>query len=72
MGNMELNKMKNKTIIVVVVVAVLVLLAWGLVGSSEAAKVGTTCDFGLGKSGDVLCWNWHRNIIGNIQDAINK
>lgn len=59
----------NKTIIILVLI-LLALLIWGLIGSSEAAKVGTTCDFGIGKDGSALCWKWHRNIIGQVGDSL--
>ena len=72
-------KGKNKNITRGVVIVLVVLLIWGLVGSSAVAKVGNTCDMGIRSSsvnGEVnnsyaLCWSWHRNLIGNIQDAIN-
>jgi hypothetical protein len=47
-----------------------------LIGSSEASKIGTTCDFGIGEktgtgeSGSALCWKWHRNTIGQIGDDL--
>jgi len=68
-------KTSTKAIIVVVVVLA-VLLIWGLIGSSEAAKIGTTCDFGIGEKtsldepGSALCWKWHRNTIGQIGDDL--
>ncbi|HNZ52459.1 MAG TPA: hypothetical protein PLT60_03385 [Candidatus Pacearchaeota archaeon] len=65
--------MKTSTkIIIAVVVIVVAVLIWGLVGSSEAAKIGTTCDFGIGEDGSVLCWKWHRNAWGQTGDAINS
>lgn len=62
--------------IVVLAVLIAVLLVWGLIGSSEAAKIGTTCDFGvgektgLGEPGSALCWKWHRNEIGQVSDNL--
>jgi hypothetical protein len=63
--------MKTSTkIIIAVVVIVTVLLVWGLIGSSESAKIGTDCDFGIGEDGSVLCWKWHRNVIGQVGDNL--
>ena len=63
--------MKKLTKILIVIVLILVIiLIWGLIGSSEAAKIGTTCDFGIGEDGSALCWNWHRNTIGQIGDNL--
>jgi len=64
--------MKNSKIIIVIGIILLVLLIWGLVGSSEAAKIGTNCDIGIGKDGSVFCWKWHQNILGDIADDINQ
>ena len=64
--------MKKSNIIIAVVVILLVLLVWGLIGSSEAAKVGITCDAGMGDDGSIFCWKWHQNVIGDIGDAINQ
>ncbi len=59
----------TKVIIVVAVILAAVLI-WGLIGSSEAAKLGTTCDLGIGDDGSALCWKWHRNIAGQITDNL--
>lgn len=70
--------MKTSTkVIIVIAVILLVLVVWGLIGSSKAANIGTTCDFGvgektsLGEPGSALCWKWHRNEIGQIADDLN-
>lgn len=64
--------MKTSSIIVLIIIILLVGVSiWGLIGSSEAAKVGTTCDFGIGNDGSALCWQWHRNIIGQVGDNLN-
>ena len=60
-----------KTSYLVIGIVLLVLLAWGLFGSSKAAEVGTNCDVGIGKDGRIFCWKWHQNIIGEIGDTIN-
>ena len=65
--------MKTSTkVMIAVVVLVTMLLVWGLIGSSESAKIGTTCDFGIGEDGSVLCWKWHRNAIGEIGDNLHN
>ncbi len=63
-------KKSIKLTIIIVAILLVVALVWGLIGSSEAAKIGTTCDFGIGDDGSVLCWKWHRNVIGQIGDNI--
>jgi hypothetical protein len=60
-----------RVIAIIIVLLLLGLLIWGLIGSSQAAKVGTTCDFGIGNDGSMLCWQWHRNLIGRVGDTIN-
>lgn len=62
-------KTLNKIIIILAVVLVGILI-WGLIGSSEAAKIGTTCDFGIGDDGSALCWTWHRNVVGQVGDSL--
>ncbi|MBS3094656.1 hypothetical protein J4474_03250 [Candidatus Pacearchaeota archaeon] len=64
--------MKSSKIIIVIGVILLALLVWGLIGSSEAAKLGTNCDIGIGKDGSAFCWKWHQNILGEIGDEINQ
>ncbi|HRZ86153.1 MAG TPA: hypothetical protein P5277_05240 [Candidatus Paceibacterota bacterium] len=70
-----MKKRKINIIIVLIVLILVGILIWGLIGSSEAAKLGTTCDFGIGKevggeSGSALCWKWHRNELGEIEDNL--
>lgn len=68
---------KSTKIIIFVAAILLILVVWGLIGSSKAANIGTTCDFGvgektsLGEPGSALCWKWHRNEIGQIADNLN-
>ena len=57
---------------IVITVLVLILLVWGLVGSSEISEVGNTCDFGVDAEGSVFCWKWHQNIIGDIAAGIDE
>lgn len=49
----------------------LILVLWGLIGSSQASQVGNTCDFGIKNDGGVFCWKWHQNVIGDIQEGFN-
>lgn len=65
-------KTSTKIIIISIVVILIAVLIWGLVGSSEAAKIGTDCDFGIGKDGSALCWNWHRNALGQLGDDLEN
>lgn len=58
---------KNKIIIVVAVVLG-ILLVWGIIGGIYANDVGVTCDIGI--AGDNLCWKWHKNVVGQIGDAV--
>lgn len=63
--------MKTSTKIIIAVVSILgVLVIWGLIGSSQSADIGITCDIGLGDDGSMLCWKWHKNTIGQIGEAI--
>lgn len=64
--------MKNSSLIITLLIVVVGLLVCGLIGSSEAAKIGTTCDFGLGEDGSVFCWKWHQNVIGEFGSAVNQ
>jgi hypothetical protein len=60
-----------KIALIAVAVVVAVVIVWGLIGSSQASNIGTTCDWGLGENGDVFCWKWHRNAIGQVSDAVS-
>ena len=65
--------MKKLNIIIIGVAIILaVLFIWGLIGSSEIAKIGNTCDIGFGSDGSVFCWKWHQNILGDIGDIGDK
>jgi len=69
---------KSNTLFIIIIMIILALLILGLIGSSQAEKIGTTCDLGIGKNsltgetGSLLCWKWHRNIIGKIGDKLNN
>jgi len=59
------------TVVVIIGVVLLVLLVWGLIGSSQVSKIGNTCDLGINAQGSIFCWKWHRNMVGNIQDTLD-
>lgn len=63
--------MKKSTIMIAIGILVLVLLVWGLIGSSQVSEAGNTCDLGIDSEGSVFCWKWHRNVVGNVQDSVN-
>jgi hypothetical protein len=66
-------RMKKSNIIWIAIgVILLVLLIWGLIGSSKAAEIGINCDVGIGEDGSVFCWKWHTNALGNFGEAINQ
>ena len=58
-----------KTLLIILGLIVVVGLVWGFIGGNQAGDVGTTCDSGLGES-DVLCWKWHKNIIGEFGEGL--
>jgi len=61
-----MNKKGNAAGILIFIIVV--ALAWGFIGGQQAQQVGVTCDMGVG---DVLCWRWHTNAIGQVQEGIN-
>ncbi len=61
--------MKKWVLVVIVIVAV--LLVWGLIGGGQAQAIGKTCDMGIG-DGHTLCWTWHTNAIGQMQEGLNN
>lgn len=58
---------KKEFLIVIMVLLILGFFIWGFVGGQHAKSGGISCDFGLGKN---LCWKWHTNIIGEVQEFI--
>ncbi|MBD3247505.1 hypothetical protein GF378_02700 [Candidatus Pacearchaeota archaeon] len=59
---------RNKTSIITVAIIILLILGvWGFIGGQQSEKIGITCDFGIG---DTLCWKWHKNIVGQTQEAL--
>ncbi len=62
--------MEKKKLITILVAVLIILLVWGLIGGSQAQKIGKTCDFGIG-DGHTFCWTWHTNVVGQFQEDIN-
>ena len=60
----------SKTLLWILVLLILIFLIWGFIGSGQSKDIGITCDFGIGDDGKVLCWNWHKNVVGEIQDGL--
>ena len=60
-----------KTLLIVVGLIVVVSLVWGFIGGSQASDIGTTCDTGIG-DGETICWSWHKNVIGKVQEGITS
>ncbi|MCR4327487.1 MAG: hypothetical protein NUV46_02815 [Nanoarchaeota archaeon] len=63
---------KKNILIIIFSVLIAVILVWGLIGSSEAAEIGITCDFGVGEDGSVFCWTWHNNVLGELGETIGN
>lgn len=63
---------RNKIILIGVSVVLLILIVWGVIGSSISSNVGITCDFGLGKDGSIFCWKWHKNLVGQVGDVLGN
>jgi len=55
-----------KGLFIAIGVILIVLFVWGLIGSSEVSKIGNTCDLGINQYGNLFCWKWHQNIIGDL------
>jgi hypothetical protein len=65
-------KKQIKTTLIIITIIVIVLIVWGLIGSSQAAKIGIDCDLGIDKDGSIFCWTWHKNVIGEVGDTLNN
>ena len=58
--------------IVVILLIIGTMIFWGVIGNDEAQKIEKTCDVGM-KIGNIeLCWLWHKNFIGEIQEELEK
>lgn len=62
----------NLTKSMLIGIILILLLVWGLIGSSQTSKAGTTCDIGIPDDKELFCWKWHRNVIGDIQDSFTE
>ena len=62
--------MKLSKLLIGAVIIILLLLTWGLIGSSQVSEVGNTCDFGINSEGSIFCFKWHQNLIGEIKEEI--
>jgi len=62
------NKKGNGFVIFLIILIVAVLV-WGFIGGQEAQKIGVTCDMGVG---DSLCWQWHKNIVGQAGEFLEN
>jgi len=62
-----MNKLaKGGGAIALIIFLLILFFGWGFLGGQEAQKIGITCDMGLG---DSLCWKWHKNIVGQIEEG---
>jgi hypothetical protein len=62
---------------IILIILVVGLLVWGFIGGQQSQNVGITCDFGIGdkegfEGGKALCWSWHKNVVGQAQDALKN
>ena len=58
-----------KTLLIILGLLVVVFLVWGFIGGTQAKDIGITCNSGIG-NGETLCWSWHKNVVGQIQDGL--
>ena len=59
----------TKNLLWALVLLILVLLIWGFIGGSQVKDIGVDCDFGI-SDGETLCWKWHKNAVGEIQEGL--
>lgn len=60
----------SKTLLWIFGLLILIFLIWGFIGGSKAKDIGIDCDFGI-SDGETLCWNWHKNAVGELQDGLS-
>ncbi len=60
-----------KTLLLILGLLVVIFLVWGFIGGGQAKDIGITCDSGVG-DGQTLCWSWHKNVVGQIQDGLTS
>lgn len=58
-----------KILLMIIGLIVVISLVWGFIGGNQAKDIGITCDSGIGE-GETLCWSWHKNIAGQLQDGL--
>ena len=63
------KKAKGSGAIIFFILLIVAFSIWGFIGGSEAQSIGVTCDMGIG---DSLCWKWHTNTFGSIQEGVNN
>lgn len=54
-----------------IAVVLVIILAWGFIGGNQAKDTGITCDFGFGEN-NILCWNWHQNLLGDVSEGLEN
>ena len=64
----KMNK-KGMGILGFIILFLIIVIIWGLFGGFIAQDVGITCDMG---AGDLLCWQWHKNLIGQAEEIIKN
>ncbi|MBW2995698.1 hypothetical protein KY332_00185 [Candidatus Woesearchaeota archaeon] len=60
---------KGNPLVKIIIVIVIIIVVWGIIGGFAARDPGVTCDIGLG---DVLCWKWHKNIVGQAGEFLKN
>ena len=63
-----MNRKANSAVVIFILI-IIGLLIWGIVGGFAAQDPGVTCDMGVG---NVLCWKWHTNTIGQIGEFLKN
>jgi len=60
-----MNKTGKGSALIILAIIIGILLVWGFIGGQQAQKTGITCDMGIGET---LCWTWHTNTLGQVQE----
>lgn len=63
-------KISRNTILIIICIVLFSLLVIGSIGANEAKPEGVTCDIGL--FNEKLCFLWHQNDLGKLQEAWDK
>ena len=64
-----MNKKGKGGAIVFFILLIMAFLIWGFIGGQQAQEIGITCDMG---AGDIFCWKWHTNVIGQTQEFVEN